>query len=196
MLYQREKTSRQFFQTKHTQKRKDSIQIFVEEGAASESEKKIFSSQAQIAYIYYVQLKKQVVALEPKEDAMPKPKKIRGYQIALRLGMTWKVFASHAEALGYNFASAQNSLLEEEALQLEQRVRGQLAPQKKTNGAANPEESGNFEVFEVEPPKGIYAQYADLAEEALVHNAPARKNRKPPRKHTIRRKSATLSDIP
>lgn len=127
---------------------------------------------------------------------MPKPKKIRGYQIALRLGMNWKVFSSYAEALGYNFASAQNSLLEEDALKLEQRVREQLEPQKKTNGANPSEGSGSFEVFNVEPPKGIYAQYAELAEEVMVQNAPARKNRKSPRKHTIRRKSAALSDIP
>ncbi len=126
---------------------------------------------------------------------MSKPKKIRGYQIALRVGLTWKVFASYAEALGTPFSSAQNSLPEKEALVLEERVRAHLRVLDEEAKIGKGEGSGTFEVFHVEPSKGLHAQYDELAEEAILRSTPKRKQQKSPRRHVLRQQSAVLSDV-
>ena len=53
---------------------------------------------------------------------MARQRRMRGYQMAAKLFLTWKEFAGYAREFGHTFTSAQNSLPQDEALALIEKV--------------------------------------------------------------------------
>ena len=53
---------------------------------------------------------------------MARQRRMRGYQMAAKLFLTWKEFAGYAREFGHAFTSAQNSLPQDEALALIEKV--------------------------------------------------------------------------